>query len=118
MRHRVAVKKLNRPSQHRKLLLRNLVSSVIQYEYIDTTDAKAKALLPLLDKCINIAKKKDLNARRRLNQELTNELAIRKLLEVLADRFQERTSGFASLVKLGKRKGDAAEIIRVSLLEK
>lgn len=117
MRHQVKKSKLNRSAGHRTAMVKTLTAQLIQYEHIDTTNARAKEVLPLIDKVINIGKKNDMLARRRLNQELFDELAIKKVLEVLASRYPEKTSGYASVVKLGKRHGDRAEIVRVMLLE-
>src|SRR5579872_952352 len=106
MRHLVRKSKLNKAKDHREAMLRTMVAQIIQYESINTTQAKAKALLPLLDKIINTGKKKDVNAIRALHKVLYDDLAIKKVLEVLVDRYKERNSGYASTVKIGKRHGD------------
>lgn len=117
MRHLVKKSKLNKPKDHREAMIKNLAAQVIQYEKINTTKAKAKAVAPYIDKIIRIGKKKDLHARRELQRMLFDELAVMKVLEVLADKYLDKTSGFTSIVKLGTRSGDRSEIVRIMLSE-
>lgn len=118
MRHLVKQSKLNKSTSHRKAMLKNLAAQVIQYEAVETTSAKAKAVVPIIDRLINMGKLKDLAARRNLQAELFDELAVKKILEVLVDRYEAKKSGFTSIVKIGKRSGDSADMVKLILLEK
>jgi large subunit ribosomal protein L17 len=117
MRHQVRKNKLNRAGSQRNALVKTLAAQVIQYEHVDTTNAKARVVSSVIDHIITIGKKKDLHARRLLMKELYSELAVKKVLEVLADRYKDRPSGFTSIVKIGERHGDRAEIVRIMLVE-
>src|SRR3989338_1002796 len=108
MRHRVKGKKLDRKKAPREMMLKNLASSIIIYEKVKTTEAKAKAVKPLLEKSITIAKRGDLAARRRLIGLLPQPLAVKKTLEVLAVKYKDRRGGYSRLVRLGSRPGDRA----------
>lgn len=116
MRHRVKTKKLDRAKQPRELMLRNLASSVIMYERVQTTAAKAKVVRSLVDKVITISKKKDLIARRALLALLPQKLAVKKLLEVLGDKYQDRKGGYTRIVRLGARQGDGAQMVQIELV--
>ncbi len=97
-------------------MLRNLASSIIIYEKVKTTEAKAKAVRPLLDRMITVAKTGDLAARRRLLATLPQTLAVKKAMEVLGDRYKERPGGYSRIVKLGARQGDGAEMVQIELV--
>jgi large subunit ribosomal protein L17 len=109
MRHKVAGYKLGRSTSHRKALLRSLVTSIIEQERIVTTVIKAKAMKPLVDKMITLAKRDDLHARRQAAAVLTTPDSVKKLFEKLGTRFGQRNGGYTRIVKLGWRKGDGAE---------
>ena len=109
MRHKVAGYKLGRSTSHRKALLRSLVTSIIEQERIITTVIKAKAVKPLVDKMITLAKRDDLHARRQAAAVLTTPDSVKKLFEKLGTRFGQRNGGYTRIVKLGWRKGDGAE---------
>ncbi len=117
MRHLVKKHKLNKAKSHREAMLKNLAAQVIQYEHVDTTSAKAKAVLPLIDKMINIGKKNNIQSIRRLHQKLYDELAIKKIQDVLAKRYENKNSGYASIIKIKNRSGDNAQIVRIMLTE-
>lgn len=116
MRHRKKGKILGRKKAPRELLLRNLAASVIMYEKVKTTKAKAKAVRPLVEKLITLGKRGDLVARRRLAGILTHENAVRKTLEVLGARYAERKGGYTRITKLGVRQGDAGGTAVISLV--
>lgn len=116
MRHRNKNKILDRKKAPRELMLRNMASSLIIYEKIQTTEAKAKTVQPLVEKMINISKGKDLNARRALIEVLLQKNAIKKALEVLADRYKERAGGYTRIIKLKARQGDGAEMVQLELV--
>lgn len=116
MRHKNKVKTLGRTKESRELMLRNLASSIIIYEKVKTTEAKAKTVKPLLEKLITTAKKGDLNARRSLLKVILQPKAVNKSLEVLAERYKDRTGGYSRIVKIGPRQGDGAEIVQIELV--
>jgi large subunit ribosomal protein L17 len=109
MRHKRAGYKLGRSTSHRKALLRSLVTSIVEQERIITTVIKAKAVRPLVEKMITLAKRDDLHARRQAAQVLMTPDSVKKLFEKLGTRFGQRNGGYTRIVKLGWRKGDGAE---------
>jgi large subunit ribosomal protein L17 len=116
MRHRNTNKILDREKGPRELMLRNLASSIIMYEKVKTTEAKAKVVRTLLEQMITVAKKGDLAARRRLIATLPQVLAVRKAMEVLGPRYKDRQGGYSRIIKLGSRKGDGAEMVQIELV--
>lgn len=110
----MALQKLGRTQGHRKALLRSLVASVLLHGRIETTEGKARAAKPLVDKMITLGKRGDLHARRQAAAFLNNHEAVRKLFEEVAPRYRDRNGGYTRLLKLGPRRGDAAPM---SLLE-
>src|SRR3989338_2397875 len=116
MRHRVKGKILDRKAGPRKALLRNLATSLIIYEKIKTTKAKAKALRPIVEKLITVAKPNDLTARRKLLSVLFHPKAVKKSLEVLGPRYQARKGGYLRIINLGRRQGDGAEICQIEFV--
>jgi large subunit ribosomal protein L17 len=116
MRHRKKQNTLGREKQPRELMLRNLAASIIMYEKVKTTEAKAKAVRGLVERSITTAKKGDLTARRRLLSVLPQTLAVKKLMEVLGERYQERPGGYTRIIKLGTRQGDGAETVQIELV--
>lgn len=107
---------LSRKKAHREWLLRNLTTSIILYERVETTEAKAKEVRGWVDKMINLGKDDTLAARRALLAWLPDRLATKKIIEVLRDRYTDRTSGFTRLVHAGNRKGDNAPIMIIELI--
>lgn len=116
MRHRKKGKILDRKKASRKALLRNLAISLILYEKIRTTLAKAKALRPVVERLITLGKVSNLQTRRRLLQFLTAENAARKVLEVLGPRYKERKGGYTRIIRIKQRAGDAAEIAQIEFV--
>jgi large subunit ribosomal protein L17 len=116
MRHRNKNKILDRAKAPRELMLRNLASSVLIYEKVKTTEAKAKAVRPLVEKTITISKKNDLTARRKLLEILPQKLAVKKALEVLSVRYKDRKGGYCRITRLGKRLGDGAAVVQIELV--
>lgn len=98
------------------MMLRNLASSVLIYEKVKTTEAKAKAVKPLVEKAITIAKKGDLTSRRKLIELLPQKMAVKKCLEILGARFKDRKGGYTRIVKLASRQGDGAKIVQIELV--
>jgi large subunit ribosomal protein L17 len=116
MRHRVAGFKLKRDAGSRKALLKGLVTSVIEHERIVTTVPKAKAIKPLVDKMITLAKRDTLHARRQAAAFLETPDAVKKLFDKLGTRFGQRNGGYTRIVRLGWRKGDGAEQAMLELV--
>jgi large subunit ribosomal protein L17 len=115
-RHAYHGRKLSRKAGPRRALLRNLVTSLLLHERIETTLAKAKEVAPEVERVITIAKKGGLTARRKLTAELQTENAALKLIHELAPALGQRTSGHTSIIKAGFRRGDNAPMAVVSLL--
>lgn len=118
MRNTVLGRKLNRTSAQRRSLFRSLVSCLILHEQIQTTQAKAKAVRSIVDRMIFRAKRADLSARREVIAYLPHAGAVRKVFEVLVPRYQERTTGFSRMYRIGARRGDAAPMVRMELIDK
>jgi len=117
MRHRVFGRKLGRDVKSRKALFKNLINALIEHQEIKTTEAKAKAIKGLVDKFVSRAKKKDLHSRRLVFSFLQNQKMVNKLFEEIAPRFRHRSSGFTRIIKLGRRKGDAAMVVKMEFVE-
>ena len=117
MRHRKAGKKLGRTSSHRKAMLRNMATSLFKHEQVVTTETKAKELRPVAEKLITLAKKGDLHARRQALAFIKDKFTAHKLFSEIKDRYLDRQGGYLRIVKKGIRKGDAAPISVVQLLE-
>jgi large subunit ribosomal protein L17 len=116
MRHRKVGTKLSRDSSHRKAVLRNLVTSLFRHEEISTTHAKAKALRPIAEKMITLAKRGDLHARRQALSYLMDKSVAHKLFGEVQDRFSDRQGGCVRILRAGHRMGDNAPLAIVQLL--
>jgi len=116
MRHKVAGAKLGRNMAHRRSLLRNLVTSLIVEERIETTVPKAKAMRPLVEKMITLGKRGDLAARRQALGYLMTDAAVDKLFDTVGPRFGDRNGGYLRIVRTGWRKGDGADNAFIELL--
>lgn len=117
MRHRVKSTRLNRNSAHLNSMLKNLATSVILYEKVKTTEAKAKLVKPVIERLIITAKKgTPINALRSLNSYLFDKNASKKLVYELNERFKDRPSGFVRLTRLGVRASDAAPMVQIELV--
>ena len=116
MRHRKAGSKLGRNTSHRRALLRNLVTSLILEERVETTLPKARAVRPQVEKMITLGKRGDVNARRLAAGYLMTREAVDKLFDTIAPRMGERNGGYLRIIKGGFRKGDGGEIAFVELL--
>src|SRR5438132_818440 len=116
MRHKVAGWKLGRNTSHRRSLLRNLVTSLIIEERIETTIPKAKAMRPHVEKMITLGKRGDLAARRRAGSYLMTKDAVSKLFDTIAPRFGDRNGGYLRIVRTAWQKGDGAEKAFIELL--
>jgi large subunit ribosomal protein L17 len=117
MRHQKQRNKLSRDSAHRRALMRNLCREVIQHERITTSQAKAKAVKPKLEKLITLGKRGDLHARRLALSELSQDkFLVHKLFEEIAPRYAERPGGYTRIVKLGPRRSDSTEMVFLELV--
>jgi large subunit ribosomal protein L17 len=117
MRHQKTRHKLSRDSAHRKALLANLCIEVIDHERIKTSEAKAKAVKPEIEKLITLAKRGDLHARRQALSTLSQDkFAVHKLFEDVAPRYADRPGGYTRILKLGPRKSDATEMVFIELV--
>jgi large subunit ribosomal protein L17 len=116
MRHRKAGKELGRNPSHRRAMLRNMVTSLLKYEQIETTDAKAKALRPVAEKMITLAKRGDLHARRQALAYIQDKETTHRLFGDLKDRYLQRQGGYVRIIKKGVRKGDGAAVSIIQLL--
>ena len=116
MRHKVAGFKLGRTTSHRRSLLRNMVTSLIVEERIETTIPKAKALRPQIEKMITLGKRGDLSARRQAARYVMTDDALRKLFDTLGPRFGDRDGGYVRIIRAGWQKGDGAEKAFIELL--
>jgi large subunit ribosomal protein L17 len=117
MRHRKTRHKLSRDSAHRRSLVRNLSRELIQHERIQTSQAKAKAVKPQVERLITLAKRGDLHARRQALSTLgQDKFVVHKLFEEVAPRYSERPGGYTRIVKLGPRRSDSTEMVYLELV--
>ena len=116
MRHRNAGFKLGRNTSHRRALLRNLATSVVLEDRVETTVAKAKAVRPHVEKMITLGKKGDLHARRQALSSLCTDDAVKRLFDTVAPRYGDRNGGYLRIVRTGFQKGDGAEKAFIELL--
>ena len=117
MRHRKGGTVLGRNSAHRKALFRNMVTSLLDHEKIRTTDAKAREVRKLADRMITLGKRGDLHARRRALRVIRSKDVTAKVFGELAERYRERPGGYTRVLKLGARRGDAAPMAIVELVD-
>ena len=118
MRHKQGYKKLNRTSEHRKALIKNMLNSLIKYEQITTTLPKAKVLKPQADKIITLGKKNNLINTKSLISKLQNINTVNKVKKNLAKRYQKRNGGYTRIVKAGFRYGDDAPMAVIELVDR
>lgn len=117
MRHRRKRHKLSRDAAHRKALLINLSKQLIEHERIETSQAKAKAVKPEVERLITLAKRGDLHARRQLLSKLgQDKFTVHKLVEEIAPRYTERPGGYTRITKLGPRRSDSTEMVFLELV--
>ena len=118
MRHGVANKKLNRTSEHRKALIKNMLNSLVKYEQITTTLPKAKVLKPQAEKLITIGKKDSLANTKRLVSKLQNIQTVNKIRKTLSKRYQTRKGGYTRIIKAGFRYGDNAPLAIIEFVDR
>ncbi len=117
MRHKVAGRKLGRDTGHRRALYRNLVTDLLDYERITTTEAKAKEVRGLAEKMITLGKEGGLNPRRRALSFIIDKKVVEKVFTELAPRYAERPGGYTRITKLGPRLGDGAPMVQLELVK-
>jgi len=118
MRHLKSGRKLGRTSSHRKAMFRNMVTSLIEHEQIETTDAKAKELRRVADKMVTLGKRGDLHARRQAASFIRKRSVVSKLFGEVAERFKNRPGGYTRIIKIGHRHGDAATMSMIELTDR
>ena len=118
MRHRLGYKKLNRTSEHRKALIKNMLNSLIKYEQITTTLPKAKVLKPQADKIISLGKKSNLQNTKILVSKLQDIKSANKVKKTLAKRYESRKGGYTRIIKTGYRYGDKAPLAIIEFVDR
>ena len=118
MRHKIGYRKLNKTSEHRKALFKNMLNSLIKYEQIITTLPKAKELKPQIDKVITLGKKNELNNKKRLFSKLQDKKTVKKVFDVLSQRYNKRNGGYSRVLKAGFRTGDDAPMAIIELVDR
>ena len=118
MRHRLGHRKLNRTSEHRKSLIKNMLNSLIKYEQITTTLPKAKVLRPQIDKVITLGKKNTLAHKRNLFSTLQDKTNAKKVTNILSKRYSTRKGGYSRIIKSGFRYGDRAPLAIIELVDR
>jgi large subunit ribosomal protein L17 len=116
MRHRSKTKTLSRKTGPRNAMLKNLTASVLIYEKVKTTEAKASVVKSSVEKMITLAKKADLASTKKLIATLPQKMAVLKSIEVLRARYKDRTGGYTRIIKLGTRPGDGANMVQIELV--
>ncbi len=117
MRHRKKGRKLSRTASHKKATMRNMATSLFRHERIETTTAKAKELRPFAERLITLGKRGDLHARRLAGRLIADREVLGKLFDDIGPRFNERPGGYTRILKLGNRRGDAAEMALIELVD-
>ena len=118
MRHKLSYRKLNRTSEHRKALFKNMLNSLIKYEQITTTLPKAKELKPKIDKAITLGKKNNLQSKKNLFSKLQDQSSVNKLVKTLSQRYGKRKGGYSRIIKAGFRYGDDAPMAIIELVDR
>ena len=118
MRHSLGYRILNKTSEHRKALFKNMLNSLIKYEQIITTLPKAKELKPQIDKVITLGKKQNLSNKKKLFSKLQDQSSVKKVFDELAKRYVKRNGGYSRVLKAGFRTGDVAPMAVIELVDR
>ena len=118
MRHKLGYRKLNRTSEHRKALFKNMLNSLIKYEQITTTLPKAKELKPKIDKVITLGKRNNLQSKKNLFSKLQDKTSVDKLVKTLSQRYVKRNGGYSRVIRAGYRYGDDAPMAIIELIDR
>jgi len=116
MRHRKTTAKLNRTASHRKAMFANMATQLFEHKKIRTTQPKAKAIRPVVERLITFAKKGDLASRRKVLKTVRDKKVVKELFEEVAPTFENRNGGYTRIIKLGQRHGDGAELAYLELV--
>jgi large subunit ribosomal protein L17 len=116
MRHGAKDRQLSRTSKHRRAMLNNMATSLLQHDRVETTIAKAKELRPMVEKLITLARRGDLHARRLVERRIKDRAVAGRLFKEIGPRFAARPGGYTRIIKLRARVGDGAELARIELL--
>lgn len=116
MRHRKKGRNLSRSPSHRRAVLRNMATSLFRHERITTTTARAKELRPYAERLVTLARRGDLHARRQVARRIADREVLGKLFDDIGPRYAERPGGYTRILKLGTRKGDAADMALIELV--
>ena len=118
MRHNLGYRKLNKTTEHRKALFKNMLNSLIKYEQIITTLPKAQELKPQIDKVITLGKKKQLSNKKKLFSKLQDKNSVIKVFDILSKRYENRKGGYSRVLKAGFRTGDDAPMAVIELIDR
>ena len=118
MRHGISQRKLSRKSGHRKALFRNMSAALVKHEQIVTTAAKAKELRPYIEKLVTLAKRGGLSNRRLAMSRLGDETQLKKLFDVIAERYKDRDGGYTRVIKMSPRASDAAPMAVIEFVDR
>lgn len=118
MKHRIKQRKLNRTSTHRKAMLANMAAALVKHEQIKTTLPKAKELRPFVEKLVTLGKKGGLSNRRVAMSRMRDETQVKKLFDVLGERYKERQGGYLRIMKAGYRYGDSAPMAVIEFVDR
>jgi len=118
LRHKSSLRKLNRTSEHREAMFRNMAGSLIEHEQLTTTLPKAKELRRIVEKLITLGKRGDLHARRKAAAKLYQDAHVLKIFEVLGPRYEDRPGGYTRVIKAGFRHGDMAPMAVIELVDR
>ena len=118
MRHNLGYRKLNKTTEHRKALFKNMLNSLIKYEQIITTLPKAKELKPQIDKVITLGKKKQLSNKKKLFSKLQDKNSVIKVFDIISKRYENRKGGYSRVLKAGFRTGDDAPMAVIELIDR
>jgi large subunit ribosomal protein L17 len=118
MRHRNTGRKLSRSAPHRRAALKNLATNLFRHGRIETTTAKAKELRPYAERLITLARKGDIHSRRLVARKIQDRQVVGRLFDEIGPRFRERPGGYTRILKLGHRRGDAAEMALIELVSR
>ena len=118
MKHGIKQRKLNRTTSHRKAMLANMAAALVKHEQITTTLPKAKELRPFTEKLITLAKKGELSHRRQAMSKMRDETQVKKLFDVLGERYADRNGGYIRIMKAGYRYGDCAPMAVIELVDR
>jgi len=117
MRHNIKGRRLNRSINHRKALFRNLTTELFRHNRIKTTEAKAKAIQPMVEKLVTLARRGDLHSRRQAARDITDPAVLQKLFDEIGPGMEARPGGYTRIYKLGARRGDGANVALIELVE-